>query len=405
MSEGNRAGDGALTAVNSITVGVAIADIDDWRIEYVNRSFDEWFPRSLPEDFLFDRLIGLNVKRARSRVSKGREFVWETEVKKGARSTVLRTSLRGIDHGGSPLLIAEVVDISKHRETEHMLDSFAKLADRHKAQLEKANQALAQKSEDLQEALDLLKAQKNRMERELRVARQVQENMMPTDLSPASNECTIAAMLLPALEVGGDFFDFFYTDQDRVCFVVGDVSDKGAASGLFMAAAKTLIKTHARRAESTAEIVARVNQELARNNDVCMFVTVFLAILDTRTGEFVMTNAGHDPPYLIRSEHVEQISGRHGIPLGLRTEFEYGENMIILQPDDMVIAYTDGVTDATNERGEAFGRERLEMVLGRKDLVTPEATVRAIAKSTESFEDGTSQTDDIAVIGLKFHGG
>ncbi len=159
------------------------------------------------------------------------------------------------------------------------------------------------------------------MERELQVAREVQRNMMPIDFAPSHEECMVAAVLKPALEVGGDFFDFFYADKDRLCFLVGDVSDKGAASGLFMAAAKTLIKMHAIRAESTAAIISRVNRELAVKNDSCMFVTLFVGILDLTTGEVVFTNAGHDPPYLVRSrQRPELMSHKNGLPLGVDDE-------------------------------------------------------------------------------------
>lgn len=393
------------TIAESLTVGVAMADAADWRVEYANPAFDGWFPRPPGVDTIEGRLADLDPEKARRRITKGRPYIFESERKSGARTTVLRTTLREGDHGGRRLLVAETVDVSKHKETEHMLDSFAKLADRNKKQLEKANHALTEKTEELRAAFDVIKAQKDRMERELQVARQVQENMMPKGLVPGHEECTVAATLKPALEVGGDFFDFFYVDKGHLCFLVGDVSDKGAASGLFMAAAKTLLKSHAMGTESTAVVASRVNRELAANNNACMFVTVFLAILDLKTGAVVFTNAGHDPPYLVRrGQPPELISQRHGLPMGVGDDSEYTEAALILEPEDLVVVYSDGVTDAFNGKGEAYGRDRLKTLLADEQFGGPESAVRGIAEAVEAWEAGTPQTDDVTVVGLKFHG-
>jgi serine phosphatase RsbU (regulator of sigma subunit) len=405
VPEGAGAGENPHAAADALAVGWAIADTVDWRVEYANAAFDTWFPSRHGDDLLAERLDGLQTERARKRISRGRTFVFETEIRSGARPTVLRTSLREVDHDGRRVLIVETLDVSKHKEVEHMLDSFSKLADRNKIQLERANRALEQKTEELGQAYDLIKAQKDRMERELQVAREVQQNMMPIDFAVTHEECTVAAVLKPALEVGGDFFDFFYVDTDRLCFLVGDVSDKGAASGLFMAAAKTLIKVHAMRAESTAGVVSRVNRELAVNNDSCMFVTLFLGLLDLRTGEVVFTNAGHDPPYVIREGvEPELVLARNGLPLGVMDEAEYSESEITLEPDDLLLVYSDGVTEAMNSEGEVLGSPRVEELLTTDQALTPESVVRALAERVETFEDGTPQSDDVTAIALKFHG-
>ncbi|MHC5029187.1 MAG: PP2C family protein-serine/threonine phosphatase [Planctomycetota bacterium] len=195
--------------------------------------------------------------------------------------------------------------------------------------------------------------------------------------------------------------------------MVGDVSDKGTASGLFMAASKTLIKAHAVRAESTAGIVARVNKELSRNNEYCMFVTLFLAILDLTSGAVVFTNAGHNPPYLIRSgQDPELVRGRHGPALGVVEEAEFTEAAMTLGRGDMMVVHTDGVNEAMGRDGELamgrdgelFGQERLEDVLDREDCGNAESVVRTMANAVAEFEEGTQQTDDVTVIAVKFHG-
>jgi sigma-B regulation protein RsbU (phosphoserine phosphatase) len=172
-----------------------------------------------------------------------------------------------------------------------------------------------------------------------------------------------------------------------------------------MAAAKTLIKAHAMRAESTAGIVSRVNRELAASNDSCMFVTLFLGLLNLQTGEIVFTNAGHDPPYLIRDGvDPELVLARNGLPLGVLDDAEYTESELTLEPDDLLLVYSDGVTEAMNREGEILGHERLEELLAGDKSATPESTVRALAEGVEAFEVGTPQSDDVTAIALKFHG-
>ena len=380
-------------------------DPADWSVEYANQRFDEWFPAPQDGAALGDRIAGLNLERAAKRLQKGRTYAVESEARTGARTKVLRTTLSAVDIGERPLVLAEAMDTTKQKEQEHMLDSFAKLADRHKLELERTNAALSRKTEELEKAFGLIKSQKNRMQRELEVARQVQMNMLPSDFSPNHKECTVAGTLKPALEVGGDFFDFFYVDTDRLCFLVGDVSDKGAASGLFMAASKTLIKAHAMRAESTAGVVARVNRELSTNNDSCMFVTLFLAILDLKTGRAILTNAGHNPPYRVRSgQSLEVLEDRNGPALGIVPEAEYSETVINLEPEDLVVVYSDGVTEAMSRDNEMFGEQRLKDLLDPAKDVTAARAVRSIAEAGSVFEDGTQQTDDVTVIAVRFHG-
>ena len=152
-------------------------------------------------------------------------------------------------------------------------------------------------------------------------------------------------------------------------------------------------------------VASRVNRELAANNNACMFVTVFLAILDLKTGAVVFTNAGHDPPYLVRrGQPPELISQRHGLPLGVGDDSEYTEAALILEPEDLVVVYSDGVTDALNRKREAYGRDRMKTLLADEEFVGPESAVRGIAEAVEAWEAGTPQTDDVTVVGLKFHG-
>jgi serine phosphatase RsbU (regulator of sigma subunit) len=391
--------------VDGIALGVVLADAEAWQLEYANEPFVSWFPNAVAGTALAACFPTLNEQRARRRLEKGRAYSFETELKQGARAIVLKSTIRALEYGGRRMLLVETSIITKQKEQEHMLDSFAKLADRNKLQLEKANAALAHKNRELDEAYTLIKAQRDRMQRELEVARQVQQNMLPQSFTPRHDSCTVAAALKPALEVGGDFFDFFYVDEERLCFLLGDVSDKGAASGLFMAAAKTLLKTHASRAESTAGIVSRVNRELATNNGSMMFVTLYLAILDLRSGEVVATNAGHDPPFVLRrGAPPELMTKRGGVPLGVAEDMDYGEHVFTLQPGDMMVVYSDGVTEAASPEGALFGRDRLATLLAKEGVATPEAVVRDVVAAAEAHEAGSAQSDDMTIVSGKFHG-
>ena len=243
------------------------------------------------------------------------------------------------------------------------------------------------------------------MERELDVARQVQMSMLPMDFKPNRDECTVAATLKPALEVGGDFFDLFFVDSHRLCLSVGDVSDKGAPSALFMAAAKTLLKAHATLAQSTAGVVGRVNRELAFNNESCMFVTLFLGILDLETGELIFTNGGHNPPYLVRKGGApERLVQRNGPALGVVELAEYTEDRIILESGDLLLVYSDGVTEAMNDGKELFGDTRLEAALWPDHVNSAEDAVRTLADAVTAFEDGAPPSDDTTILAVKFNG-
>jgi sigma-B regulation protein RsbU (phosphoserine phosphatase) len=243
------------------------------------------------------------------------------------------------------------------------------------------------------------------MQRELAVARDLQMSMLPTDFAPNRQECTLYGMLKPARELGGDFFDYFFVDDRRVCLIVGDVSDKGAASALFAAASKTLIKAYAHRESTSGDVVTRVNQELARNNEFCMFVTLFLGILDLDSGEISFTNAGHDPPYVIRSGAPhEQLRHRHGPPMGVVEDLEYSEDEFVLRSGDVLLVYTDGVTDAENPDKKAFGLPRLESIVSASSGGAPEDVVREIVDALQRYEDGADQKDDVTILAVGYNG-
>ena len=192
----------------------------------------------------------------------------------------------------------------------------------------KTQLALKQHMEDLRNAYAVIAIQKNRMQTELNVGRNIQLAMVPK-IFPIRNNFAIHAILEPAREVGGDFYDVFNVDEEHICFSIGDVSGKGVPAALFMAMAKTLIKSRAASDSSTASIVTHVNDELSKDNEGYLFVTLFVCILNVRTGELITTNAGHNPPYLKHADgSISTLKHRDG-PVAAAVEgYAYTEQHI-----------------------------------------------------------------------------
>jgi serine phosphatase RsbU (regulator of sigma subunit) len=259
---------------------------------------------------------------------------------------------------------------------------------------------------DLQEAYGIIKDQKERMEKELNVAHEIQMSMVPLTFPPfpERKEFTIYATLEPALEVGGDFYDFFFIDEDRLCFCVGDVSGKGVPAALFMAVTRTMIKSKASADPSTASILTFVNEQISQENPNCMFVTLWVGVLDIRTGEVTYTNAGHNPPYLKRVDgSLEKLDMLHGPVVGAVEGLVYGEDKLKFSSEDLLLAFTDGVTEEIDVNDELYGDMRLETLLSEMTDVSVERSVQDVVASVREFQGESAQDDDITVLALQFH--
>ena len=231
----------------------------------------------------------------------------------------------------------------------------------------KTQLALTQSRKELQAAYATIKMQKDRMEAELNVGRDIQMSMMPQDFpeGPGCESFSLYARLEAARELGGDFYDFFFLDESRLCFCVGDVSGKGVPAALFMAVTKTLIKSAAAGNQSTAAILTRVNDTLSADNEGCMFVTLFVAVCDVHSGEVTYTNAGHNPPYITGANgNTVRLGTRHGPVAGAMNDIAYREDAVVLKPGDTLLMFTDGVTEATSTSSELFSEVRLVGLLG-----------------------------------------
>ncbi|MBM3890773.1 MAG: HAMP domain-containing protein [Verrucomicrobia bacterium] len=250
-------------------------------------------------------------------------------------------------------------------------------------------------------------AAKERIESELKIARTIQRSFLPKRFPPFPHrtELDIHAELEAAKEVGGDLYDFFLLDEHRLFFSIGDVSGKGVPAALFMAVAKTLMKGIAEQRLTPAQVLAKVNHELYVDNEQMLFVTVFCGILDLRTGELQFSNAGHLPPLLLRGpDSASWLELPKGIVLGVTDDAAYETWTLTLGPQDTLLLYTDGVTEARNPSREFFGDDRLRDFAGARCSASPKEMVEALIAAVRSYAGGEEQADDITLLALRYRG-
>ncbi len=268
--------------------------------------------------------------------------------------------------------------------------------------------AFTRMTEDLKKyiaELTVATAARERIESELFLAAQIQRSMLPSTFPAfsARNDFDIYAVMRPAKEVGGDFYDFLLLDEHHLYVAVGDVADKGMPAALFMSVTKYLLEAGADEGSAPDEILRRVNVQLARNNESCTFVTVFVGILNLKTGEFLYASAGHDMPLLLRSDGEIEFLERPGGPvLGILDEAVFSTNKLVLSPGVMLVLYTDGVTEAFNATDEAFSEERLCRAMSSVSNRSAKDVADMLLQEIDSFCNGVPQTDDITIMTLAF---
>lgn len=288
--------------------------------------------------------------------------------------------------------VSELALIRPGNELETLSDSFSSMV-----------QELDRYVEDIQK----ITAEKERISAELDLARQIQANMLPQVFPPYPDrtEFELSASMQPAKEVGGDFYDFFFTDDDHIMLVIGDVAGKGIPAALFMASAKNAIKNIAKFGGRPAEILGRANDALCEGNEDSMFVTVWIAEIDLKSGHVISCNAGHEYPLIRRAGALyEENLEKHDFALGVMEDKSFKEKEWDLKPGDSVFVYSDGVPEAQNINDEFFGIDRALQVLNEDPDGSADEIVNKVKTSVTEFEAGRDKFDDTTMLCFKYLG-
>ena len=264
-------------------------------------------------------------------------------------------------------------------------------------------------SDDINLTVDVLKgyidAARKRMEQELLLAHNIQDAALPKNFTFNHKGFEIFATMDPAREVGGDFYDFFFVDKDRMALVIADVSDKGIPAALFMMRSKTAIRGLAESGLEPEEIFRRVNNELCEGNELNMFVTVWMCLIDLNTGVMRCLNAGHEYPALMKNGgDFEIFKDKHHMPLGAIKDMTYTGYDMHLDPGDCLYVYTDGIPDAINEDEEEYGLERTLNALNVYKEASMEGLLQGVKADQEDFVGKADQFDDITMMGFRYIG-
>ena len=240
---------------------------------------------------------------------------------------------------------------------------------------------------------------------DLVIASQIQQSILPRVFPPFpeyTDSIDISASMHAAKDVGGDFYDFFRIDDNHLGLVMADVSGKGIPAAIFMAVSRTIIRTTALQGMSPSACLRHANKLISRESYDCMFVTVFYAIYDIRTGEICYSNAGHLPPYILRENgEVTPLPMSPGLIIGILDDFAFSESKFLMEPGDTLFTFTDGVTEAMNIHREQFREERLEKTLKCVTLSNCQQIIDAVKADVVSFSNGAEQSDDITMLALK----
>jgi sigma-B regulation protein RsbU (phosphoserine phosphatase) len=256
---------------------------------------------------------------------------------------------------------------------------------------------------DLRTSIDKLRrttAEKERYTKELEIAKEIQDTFLPESV-PAIPGIGIAAATIPAMEIGGDFYDFIPAGEGRWGIVMADVSGKGISAALFMALSRTLLHVSGGTASDPTAAVRQANQWIYEDGRSSMFVTVFYGVLDPAAMQFSYVNAGHNPPLLVREAGGEELLGSRGIALGVVPEVSIASTTLDLRPGDLLVLYTDGVTEAFNDLNEAFGEERLSAFLLANRALPARAVLDELVAEIRRFAGGAAQSDDITLVVVK----
>ncbi|HAG12475.1 MAG TPA: hypothetical protein DCG49_01265 [Ruminococcus sp.] len=307
-------------------------------------------------------------------------------------------------------LIAEASQRFADQKRSENTDHFANLDIHTGDELEELVHTMADMEHSLKAyGADLMKitAEKERISTELSLATKIQASMLPHIFPPypERHEFDIFAVMEPAREVGGDFYDFFLIDEDHLCLVMADVSGKGIPAALFMMISKTILQSCAMLGSTPAEILTKTNEALCSNNQVEMFVTVWVGILEIPTGKLTCANAGHEYPVLKRKDGTfELYKDKHSFAVGGMEGIRYKEYTLQFTPGDRLFLYTDGVPEATNADNEMFGIENMLAALNQQPDAAPQELLSNVRDAVQEFVKEAEQFDDLTMMSLEYNG-
>ena len=290
-----------------------------------------------------------------------------------------------------PQMASTMVNVLSHRLDNTNVSTFRDLTDK--------NRQLQQAFDELKAAQELL-IEKERLERELKVAAEIQMSILP-DALPFVEGFDFGGRILPARQVGGDFYDVFILDHHKIGVLIGDVADKGVPSAIFMARAHALIIAEADSEISPGEVLHRVNRHITRLEKSTQFVTALYGVLDINTREFTYARAGHEPPLILTPQgEVQRLPHKPGMALGLWEDIALDENSVQLSKDSLLVMFTDGMTDCRNPLGEPFGLERIKKTMAGLVQVGAQSGCDQLFDSLMLYQSGAKQDDDVTLVAI-----
>jgi len=263
---------------------------------------------------------------------------------------------------------------------------------------------LRDRNEHIQRALEQ-ELRLEHLQKELSIAHDIQASMLPTvgDQFRKFHQVDIEANMTPAHEVGGDFYDAFPLDKEHICLSIGDVSGKGIPASLFMVKTLTLLREEVMRQDDLAAAVTNTNIKLCQDNDSCMFATVIIGILNVKSGIFNYINAGHNHPLFVKGgTNSEYLKSDRGILLGISENAGYSVSQLQLCKDDVLVLYTDGVTEAMNTEHQLFTDKRFQHLLSNQEKMAAVSTVQTIISGVKAFTGSAPQSDDLTLLVLRY---
>ncbi len=298
--------------------------------------------------------------------------------------------------------LTDAVDSYEHGKMDLDVDSFVERDElRHLAE---SFEAMTKRIEAYNKEVARISAEKERIGAELNIATKIQEDMLPRIFPPFPDnpEIDIYAIMNPAKEVGGDFYDFFMVDDDHIAMVIADVSSKGVPAALFMVISKTLIKNQTMSGNNIAEVFANVNNQLCEGNDECMFVTAFMAVVNIKTGEMEYVNAGHEPFLHRHKGRWNWVRPECSFILAGLPDMEYKVEKMQLEPGDRLYMFTDGVSEAQNLNHDLYGEDNIYESIVKRGSTGLKRMLTDMRKDIDTFVGKADQFDDITMLVFEY---